>query len=135
RKRNGRGKAQRMKTPTATTDVLVRARIADEIRQRRRFVISSHVRPDGDAIGSQLAMAYALEYLGKDVRVVNRDEAPAPLATFPGVERIEIAEQVGDPGDAVIVMECGDLKRTGVGGFDRGFVINIDHHLDNTMYG
>ena len=98
-------------------------------------MLTSHVRPDGDAIGSQLAMAYALRHLGKDVRVVNRDPAPPPLLVFPGVGDIEVAERTDDPGDCVIVMECGDLTRTGVAGLDRGFVINIDHHLGNTMYG
>lgn len=122
-------------TTTATDPTTTVAHVADEIRKRRRFVITSHVRPDGDAIGSQLAMAYALRQLGKDVRVVNRDAPPGPLAGFPGVTGIEIAERVDDPGDAVIVMEAGDLKRTGVDGFDRGFVINIDHHPGNTMYG
>ena len=120
---------------TATTDVSARARIADEIRGRQRFVLSSHVRPDGDAIGSQLAMAYALWQMGKDVRLVNRDAPPGPLRVFPGVSRIEVANRIDDPGDAVIVMECGDLTRTGVEGFERGFVINIDHHLGNTNYG
>jgi phosphoesterase RecJ-like protein len=121
---------------TATdTPAAIRARIADEIRKRQRFVLSSHVRPDGDAIGSQLAMAYALRHLGKDVRIVNRDAPPEPLSVFPGVPSIEVANRVDDPGDAVIVMECGDLTRTGVEGFERGFVINIDHHLGNTGYG
>jgi len=120
---------------TATTDVSARARVADEIRRRQRFVLSSHVRPDGDAIGSQLAMAYALWQMGKDVRLVNRDAPPGPLRVFPGVSRIEVANRIDDPGDAVIVMECGDLTRTGVEGFDRGFVINIDHHLGNANYG
>ena len=120
---------------TTATDVSARARIADEIRTRQRFVLSSHVRPDGDAIGSQLAMAFALWQLGKDVRLVNRDPAPAPLQVFPGVSKIEVADRIDDPGDAVIVMECGDLSRTGVEGFERGFVINIDHHLGNTNYG
>jgi phosphoesterase RecJ-like protein len=120
---------------TATTDVSARARIADEIRKRQRFVLSSHVRPDGDAIGSQLAMAYALWQMGKDVRLVNRDAPPGPLRVFPGASRIEVADHIDDPGDAVIVMECGDLSRTGVEGFERGFVINIDHHLGNTGYG
>ena len=120
---------------TATTDVSVRARVADEIRRRQRFVLSSHVRPDGDAIGSQLAMAYALWQMGKVVRLVNRDAPPGPLRVFPGVSRIEVANRIDDPGDAVIVMECGDLTRTGVEGFDRGFVINIDHHLGNANYG
>ena len=113
----------------------MRARIAGEIRKRQRFVLSSHVRPDGDAIGSQLAMAFALWQLGKEVRLVNRDQAPAPMMVFPGVSRIEVAGRIDDPGDAVIVMECGDLTRTGVEGFERGFVINIDHHLGNSNYG
>jgi phosphoesterase RecJ-like protein len=113
----------------------MRARIAGEIRNRQRFVLSSHVRPDGDAIGSQLAMAFALWQLGKEVRLVNRDQAPAPMMVFPGVSRIEVAGRIDDPGDAVIVMECGDLTRTGVDGFERGFVINIDHHLGNSNYG
>jgi bifunctional oligoribonuclease and PAP phosphatase NrnA len=121
-------------TTTATeSDTLQRA--AEEIRRRRRFVIASHVRPDGDAIGSQLAMAYALRALGKEARIVNRDPPPLPLLSFPGVADIEIAERIDDTGDAVIVMETGDLSRTGVAGLDAGFVINIDHHVGNTMYG
>jgi phosphoesterase RecJ-like protein len=111
------------------------AQVAEAIRARDRFVITSHVRPDGDAIGSQLAMAYALHALGKHVRIVNRDAAPAPLLAFPGVAAIEVADSVDDPADAVIVMESGDLSRTGVKGLERGYVINIDHHLGNTMYG
>src|SRR5437867_252677 len=106
---------------TTASDVTARARIADEIRRRQRFVLSSHVRPDGDAIGSQLAMAFALRALGKEARVVNRDAPPAPMTVFPGVADIEIAAQAGDPGDAVIVMECGSLDRTGVEGLERGF--------------
>jgi phosphoesterase RecJ-like protein len=119
--------------PTTATDTLTS--VADAIRSRQRFVIASHARPDGDAVGSQLAMAFALERLGKQVRVVSRDAPPAPLLAFPGVAGIEIVDHVDDPGDAVIVMECGDLTRTGVAGLDRGFVINIDHHPGNAMYG
>jgi bifunctional oligoribonuclease and PAP phosphatase NrnA len=120
---------------TTATEVSVRARIADEMRRRQRFVLSSHVRPDGDAIGSQLAMAFALWQLGKDVRLVNHDAPPTPMKVFPGVPQIEVADRIDDPGDAVIVMECGELSRTGVEGFERGFIINIDHHLGNTSFG
>jgi phosphoesterase RecJ-like protein len=120
---------------TTATDAGVRARAAQEILKRHRFVLTSHVRPDGDAIGSQLAMAYALRHLGKEVRIVNRDAAPPPLLVFPGVGDIEIAERVDDPGDCVIVMESGDLSRTGVAGLAGGFIINIDHHVGNTMFG
>jgi phosphoesterase RecJ-like protein len=118
---------------SSSPDVI--ARIVDEIQRRQRFVITSHVRPDGDAIGSQLAMAYALRHLGKEVRIVDGDMPPTPLLVFPGVTDIEVMNAIDDTGDAVIVMECGDLKRTGVSGFDRGFVINIDHHPGNTMFG
>ena len=121
-------------TTTATeSDTLKRA--AEEILRRQRFVIASHVRPDGDAIGSQLAMAYALRALGKKTRIISRDPPPEPFLTFPGVAAIEIVDRVEDPGDAVIVMESGDLTRTGVAGLDRGFIINVDHHVGNTMYG
>jgi phosphoesterase RecJ-like protein len=120
---------------TTATEVSVRARIADEIRRRQRFVLSSHVRPDGDAIGSQLAMAHALWQLGKEVRLVNHDPPPTHMNVFPGVPQIEVADRIDDPGDAVIVMECSELSRTGVEGFERGFVINIDHHLSNTSFG
>jgi phosphoesterase RecJ-like protein len=109
--------------------------IAAEIRRRRRFVVVSHTRPDGDAIGSAYAMAFALRELGKEVRVVSADRPAAPLLAQPGVGEIIVTSHVDDPGDAVIVMECGDLKRTGVSGLDRGFVINIDHHPGNSLFG
>lgn len=110
--------------------------IRDEIRARHRFLISSHARPDGDSIGSQLAMAFALEAMGKEVRIVNADPAPDHYQDFPGMERIEIATAVERPSvDAVIVMECSDLTRTGVSGLEHAFVINIDHHAGNRMYG
>ena len=110
-------------------------RIVDAIRTRQRFVISSHSRPDGDSIGSQLAMAFALRALGKHVDVVNQDAAPPALMAFPGVPSIRVAERVEGEFDAAIIMECSDLKRTGVEGLDRYFVINIDHHPGNSDFG
>jgi bifunctional oligoribonuclease and PAP phosphatase NrnA len=111
----------------------------EEIRraivQRQRFVVSSHARPDGDAIGSQVAMALALRQLGKHATLVDKDPAPPQFQTFPGVRDIEVSPTVHGSFDAAIVMECGDLSRTGVEGFDKYFVINIDHHPGNTMYG
>lgn len=120
-------------TPTATDPA--RQHIVDEIRRRQRFVVTSHARPDGDAVGSSLAMAYALRDLGKNVRVVSRDPVPLQFETCPGVAEVIVTDRVDDPGDAVIVMECGDLSRPGIAGLERGFVINIDHHPGNTMYG
>jgi len=111
------------------------AEVAAAILARHSFVLTSHARPDGDAIGSQLALAFALEALGKTVRLVDHDPAPGPYRVFPGTGRIEVTNQYTGDADAVIVLECGDLSRTEVAGFDRAFVINIDHHLGNTIYG
>lgn len=80
-------------------------------------------------------MALALRALDKDVRVVSSDLPAPPLLAQPGVSDIVVTARVDDPGDAVIVMECGDLARTGVAGLDGAFVINIDHHTGNTVYG
>src|SRR5262245_14596333 len=75
---------QTMTTPNSPDlDAIVQA-----VRQRQRFAISSHARPDGDSIGSQLAMACALRALGKEATVVNFDAAPPPLMQFPGVSDI-----------------------------------------------
>jgi len=109
--------------------------IVEAIRARQRFVISSHTRPDGDSIGSSLAMAFALRAMGKEANVVHSDPAPGPLMQFPGVRDIQVMPQVGNHYDAAIVMECGDLGRTGVAGLDRFFLINIDHHPGNVGYG
>ena len=109
--------------------------IAEAIRARQRFVVSSHARPDGDSIGSQLAMAGALIALGKEVAVVNADPAPPALMAFPGVAAITIADRVEGDFDASVVMECSDLARTGVAGLDRFFTINVDHHPGNAGYG
>jgi bifunctional oligoribonuclease and PAP phosphatase NrnA len=113
------------------------AQIRREILARHRFLLTSHARPDGDSIGSQLAMAFALERLGKSVRIVNADRPPEHYFEFPGVDRIEIAEAVPPDADAdtVIVMECSEIGRTGVGGFEGRFIINIDHHPGNRLYG
>ncbi len=118
----------------AATDPEI-TRIADAIRARQRFVLSSHSRPDGDSLGSQLAMAFALQALGKDVTVVNFDAAAPPFMAFPGVPDIKIAPAVDGDFDAAIIMECSDYARTGVTGLDRFFTINIDHHPGNTGYG
>jgi phosphoesterase RecJ-like protein len=118
-----------------TTPVPELQQIVDAIRERRRFVVCSHARPDGDSIGSELAMAYALRVLGKTVRVVNSDPAPPPMQAFPGVPDIEISDRIDGELDAAIIMECSDLSRTGVAGLDRFFVINIDHHPGNKGYG
>jgi phosphoesterase RecJ-like protein len=120
---------------TATIDAV--QQICEGVLRRRAFLVTSHARPDGDSIGSQLAMAFALDALGKQVRVVNSDAAPDHYQDFPGMDRIEIASAVDATDfDAVIVMECSDPSRTGVAGLEgHPFIVNIDHHAGNRMYG
>lgn len=124
-----------MPTPLILMSAKQIAEIREAILQRQRFVLTSHARPDGDAIGSQVAMAFALRQIGKSVSLVDRDPAPPQFQTFPGVRDIEVSPTVDGRFDAAIVMECGDLSRTGVEGFDKYFIINIDHHPGNKMYG
>ena len=109
--------------------------IAAALRARQSFILTSHARPDGDAIGSTLALAFALETLGKHVRVVGHDPVPAPYRAFPGTHRIEIVESVDSPADASVLLECSDIARPDIRGLDRYFVVNIDHHAGNGMYG
>jgi len=111
------------------------AQIKDAILSRQRFLICSHARPDGDSIGSQLALAYALRALGKHVDIVNKDPAPPPLMAFPGVRTIRVAETAEGEYDAAVVLECSELARTGVTGLERYFLINIDHHPGNAGFG
>jgi bifunctional oligoribonuclease and PAP phosphatase NrnA len=120
---------------TRTDHAEVLREIREEILRARRILITSHLKPDGDSIGSQMAMAYALRGLGKDVRLVNCDPAQPALLTFPGVSGIEIAKEVDGDYDLVLVMECSDLARTGLSGLDRYRIVNIDHHPGNAMYG
>ena len=87
-------------TPARTDSAPFRA-IVDTLQAKHRFVISSHARPDGDSIGSALALAYALRALGKEARVVMADRAPEPLLAFPGVPDIEVIEVI-DAGRMVI---------------------------------
>jgi bifunctional oligoribonuclease and PAP phosphatase NrnA len=118
-----------------TSDPPAIRQIRDAILARQRFLVTSHARPDGDSIGSQLAMAFALDALGKQVRIVNVDPAPDHYQGFPGMHRIEIAPEANPDAEATIVMECSDLSRTGVAGLEPAFIINIDHHAGNRLYG
>jgi len=111
--------------------------VAAALTARQSFLLTSHARPDGDAVGSPVALALALEALGKSVRILSRDPAPAPYRSFPSVDRIEITSQIdgADTADAVVLLECSELSRPEIAGLDRFDVINIDHHLGNRMYG
>lgn len=111
------------------------AELVQRIKEGHRFVVASHQRPDGDAIGSAMAMALALRAIGKDATVVTDGIPPVFLQPFPDVASIRITPEVTETFDAALIMECSELARTGVKGLDRSPVMNIDHHPGNTGYG
>ena len=109
--------------------------LVSHIHNGRRFLLSSHQRPDGDAIGSAVGFALALRELGKDAHVVMDAVPPHFLRPFPFVDEIRVTKAVTEVVDGAIIMECSSLDRTGVTGLERSPVLNIDHHVGNTRYG
>ena len=112
------------------------------IRQGNRFLLSSHVNPDGDAIGSELGLARVLRKLGKSAVVWNADPTPPIYAPLPGSARIHSGQEApaGFPEafDAVLVLECPSLDRTGLDAQLAASgkpIVNVDHHLGNQHYG
>jgi phosphoesterase RecJ-like protein len=111
-----------------------------KIRQGNRFLLTSHINPDGDAIGSALGLARILRRMGKGAVVWNRDTTPTIYRPLPGSERIHTGEEppAGFPDmfDAIVVLECPSPDRTGIEKhLSERPVINIDHHLGNQCYG
>ena len=104
-------------------------------RDHHRFAITSHARPDGDSIGSQLGLGLALEALGKTVTIVNADPVPRIYRWLPGADRVRIADRLEGRWEAVYVLECNDLRRPGVRNLDRYPVVNIDHHARTEAFG
>ena len=113
--------------------------IASFIQGHDRFVISTHISPEGDAVGSALAVQLALERLAKRSQIVMRDPVPRNLEFLPGAKAILSAKQLNDDTyEQVILVDCATSKRVGPELYDRfkgRFLINIDHHCDNPRFG
>ena len=99
----------------------------------------SHVRPDGDAIGSQIGLGFALMAAGKKVRLINEDGLPENLAFLPGSEKIETPP--ADPIDAEIAIALDTATKPRLGdntlhaASKARILLNIDHHISNPAYG
>lgn len=111
-----------------------------EVRSGHRFLLTSHQSPDGDAVGSCLGLARLLRRQGKGAVIWLRDEPPALYRALPGRERIHTGEEppAGYPEkfDAVVVLECPSVDRTGIEAHLGDLpLLNIDHHLGNQHYG
>ncbi len=114
-------------------------KIGDAIRNHQSFVLLSHVRPDGDAIGSQLALGFALLAAGKSVRLINEDGLPENLAFMAGSERIESPPATPIDVEVAIALDTATKPRIGeralLAASNAKIWINIDHHISNPGYG
>jgi phosphoesterase RecJ-like protein len=100
-----------------------------------RFLVCSHSRPDGDAVGSMLAMGMLLRQMGKRADLVTADRIPVVYRSLPGADEIGTVIRVHGPYDAVVLLECDGLERTRLRGLDSFFQINIDHHASGKLFG
>ncbi|BCS34530.1 phosphoesterase RecJ-like protein [Luteitalea sp. TBR-22] len=123
-------------TTLSDAPLAVPASLVEALAGDGPVLICGHARPDGDSLGSVMAMAAALRRRGRRVRTVCSDPAPAAFLAFPRMDTLEVTREVDAAGATVIVMESSALSRTGIAGLERaGAVLNIDHHLGNTAYG
>src|ERR1043165_609468 len=102
--------------------------VLSQIDRRKRFVLTSHARPDGDAVGSTLAFSEILRQMGKSAEVVLRDGVPRVYQPLPFSSSVIQSERVNGDYDAAVVLECDSIQRTRLAGLERQFLINIDHH-------
>jgi phosphoesterase RecJ-like protein len=112
--------------------------VAERVRSGRNFLITSHRNPDGDALGSGLGLQRLIRRLGKTAAMQVRDGFNRALYNIPGANEVAITDTLPpdypSDYDAIFTMECPEVERTGYPVLP-GPVVNIDHHLGNTMYG
>ena len=111
--------------------------IAEQIRDADNFLVLSHVSPDGDALGSMLAMGELLDAMGKKVRVFNESGIPRRFEWLTPKREILTELPEVEP-DNLIVLDCGSAERAGdliTPWLKTKKVFNFDHHLGNPMFG
>jgi phosphoesterase RecJ-like protein len=112
--------------------------IIQHIKESRHILIVSHAEPDGDCVGSLVALGLALAKLGKKITMYNPSPIPAVYRFLPGSDRIAQQIKKADTYDLLIVLDCGDIVRVGEACTEVGKIpiqINIDHHVSNTGFG
>ncbi len=111
--------------------------IAARLRKSRNALIACHVAPDGDCLGSALALRLALTRLKVRAQVGSSDGVPEPFLAMPGAGDV-LTTPPATPADVAVAIECSTPDRAGVFAqalIDAGTVINIDHHVSNAGYG
>src|SRR3712207_9204832 len=90
------------------------SQVVELIESKRRFAITSHVRPDGDSLGSSLGLYWLLRALDKEPEVIMRDPVPHAYEKLPGSSCVRVTSRVDRDYDAVFVIECSDVTRPGL---------------------
>lgn len=108
--------------------------VLKHIEQRSRFLLTSHARPDGDAVGSALACCQILRAMDKQAEVVLRDGVPRIYRPLPHANEVVQTEEVNGNYEAAIVLECDSIQRTRLKGLEEQFLISIDHHLSGRPF-
>ena len=111
------------------------SQVVELIESKSRFAITSHIRPDGDSLGSSLGLCWLLRALDKEAEVIMRDPVPHAYRKLPGTENVRVTPTVDRPFDAVFVIECSDITRPGLIDLEKQFVVNIDHHSTTALFG
>jgi phosphoesterase RecJ-like protein len=111
------------------------SQVVELIETKRKFAITSHIRPDGDSLGSSLGLCWLLRALDKDVEVIMRDPVPHAYQQLPGAKEVRVTPSVDDNYHAVFVIECSDITRPGLIDLEKQFVVNIDHHSTTALFG
>ncbi|HEX4950354.1 MAG TPA: bifunctional oligoribonuclease/PAP phosphatase NrnA [Blastocatellia bacterium] len=109
--------------------------VTDLIEKHQSFAITTHIRPDGDGLGSSLALYWILRSLNKDSEVVIHDSVPQAYSKLPGASDIKVQSDLERRYDAVFVIECSDVTRPGLPSLNDQFVVNIDHHTTTELFG
>jgi bifunctional oligoribonuclease and PAP phosphatase NrnA len=97
------------------------------LQEAQTFVVTSHARPDGDAVGSALAAMHLLRAMGKRVTVAFADPIPRPFHALPGASEI-LSDLPAELADVALVLECDSVERTGFASLPGKVLVNIDHH-------
>ncbi len=108
--------------------------VLKHIERRERFVLTSHARPDGDAIGSVLACAQILRSMGKQAQVVLSDGVPRIYERLPFTDTVVQATELNGDYEAAIILECDSIQRTRLAGLETRFLISIDHHVSGRPF-
>ena len=111
------------------------SQVVELIETKHKFGITTHIKPDGDGVGSSLGLCWLLRSLGKDAEVIVHGDVPIAYRTLPGADEIRDVKAVDNEYDAVFVIECSDLDRPGIAGLDDEFTVNIDHHATSAHFG